>query len=398
MATDSIDANGLHLEALPAIVSDLSSALQSAYGSGINLASNSPDGQMVNIYAQAAADLRQLVLLCYNSFSIDQAYGVQLDQRVAINGIARKQGTYTQAPVLVTYSQAVTLVGMDALAMDPQAQVYTLRDAAGNKWQLVATYTSGGAGSSTRTFQALDIGQVQVSVNTITNQVTAVLGVTSVNNPTTAGSVLGVNEESDAQLRIRRAKSFQLTSVGPPSAVAAALLALPGVSDAYVVENNTPATVGGVPANSIWPIVTAPTATPAQIAAAIYSKKGLGCGLKGSQSYSVSRPNAQTALIQWDLSVQQNLYATFGAVALSGTIPTTAQIAVALAAYLLGFYKLGQIATIGDVVVAMLALYPNAYITGVGVSLTNGSGYTSSVAASSLQNYFVIPSANIVVT
>ena len=153
---------GLVINTLTEIVANLNTGMQTIYGSDINVDSNSPDGQLINIYAQVAEDILELIQDVYNSFTVDSAYGTVLDQRVAINGITRRQGTFTTTPVSITVNQALTLTGLDALVADPTAVPFTVQDNANNKFQLVTTHVFGSAGSASLTFQAVDIGQVEV--------------------------------------------------------------------------------------------------------------------------------------------------------------------------------------------------------------------------------------------
>lgn len=388
-----LDVTGLTVNSVTEIVAQITVDLQDIYGADINVDQNSPDGQLINIFAQVNADQLQLLVDIYNSFSVENAFGVNLDERVAINGLARRAGTYTTTPVLITVNQALNLIGLDELETNPTAQVFTVKDAAGNQWVLAENHSFVGAGSTSLTFRAVTLGAVEVVVNTITNQVTTVLGVTAVNNPTVSGTVAGVNEESDADLKIRHGRMFYLPSVGPSDAVAAALLSIPEVIDAYVGENVTDAPVDSIPAHGIWAIVNG--GADADIAQAIYTKKGAGCDMKGSETYVITRPQGNSITIKWDFALTQDLYIQFGITPRTGTIPTDAEIKTALAAALV--YKLGQIATIGDVVAAMLAIAPNAYITGVGVS-DDGMSYGDTSAPSDIQRYFLVTEANIDIT
>ncbi len=385
---------GLTVATVNEIVDALTADMQTIYGPDINVDPNSPDGQLINDYAQVAADMLELLVDVYNTFSLNAAYGVLLDQRVAIGGIARKQGTYTTTPVDVTANQALTLTGLDALISDPNAAVFTISDNAGNQFFLEATQVISGAGTSTFTFRAAVIGQVEVLPNTITNQVTTVLGITAVNNPTTAGTVTGVNEETDAQLKIRYTQSFALASTGPADAVEAALLAIPDVTDAFVVENVQDTTVNTVPAHAIWCIVTGGTA--AEIAQAIYAKKGIGCDMKGSTSFVITRPNGTAFEAQWDGSIAQDLYIEFTINPITpGMSFDTTLLATQLAAALV--YKLGQAPTVGNVVTAMLALAPTAYLTNIGVS-KDGITFFDVIQPDTAQFYFVSAAARISIT
>ncbi len=382
---------GLVVDSITEIIANLTTGMQSIYGTDINVDSNSPDGQMINLFAQAVADMLQLLQSVYGGFSVEGATGTILDQRVALNGLARRQGTFTQTPVLVTVTQALTLYGLDQTTNPP----FIIADNAGNQYTLKTTHVFSGAGSASLTFQAVAIGQVEVVANTITNQVTATLGVASVNNPTTAGTTLGVNEETDAQLKVRHAQSFALASTGPADAVSAALLAVPDITDAYVVENVADTTVNTVPPHAIWCIVTGGLA--AEIAQAIYAKKGIGCDMKGSQSLTIARPNGTNFTAKWDTSLTQALKIRF---TINGKVPGTAFDIVLLANELAAAlsYKLGQSPTIGDVITAMQTIAPNGYLTNVGVSSDGGLTYLDVVSPTTAQYYFQVTADNIVIS
>lgn len=276
MAINSLTAGGLTIQQQPDIVATLTAGYTSIYGADINLGPNTPDGQMMNIYATGLEDNLELLQSVYNMFSLINAFGVQLDNIGQLLGIIRQAGTFTQAVVLVTVSQAVTLPGQDVLVGNPAATVFTVADQAGNQYQLVASHVFSGAGSASLTFASVSIGQILTAANTITAILTPLLGVTSVNNPTTGGDVIGSNEEADSAYRVRMAQSFQLAATGPADALRAALLNLPGVLDAFVPENDTGGIINGVFANGIMNIVNQGTATDAAVAQAIYVKKGLG--------------------------------------------------------------------------------------------------------------------------
>ena len=99
----------------------------------------------------------------------DQAQGRVLDQRVGINGIERKGGTYTVTPVNITVDRAVSLVGLDG--EDSKAGVYTVKDDAGTQFFLL-TSASLAAGTHSLSFRAETLGAVLVSLGTITAAVT----------------------------------------------------------------------------------------------------------------------------------------------------------------------------------------------------------------------------------
>lgn len=97
------------------------------------------------------------------------------------------------------------------------------------------------------------------------------------------GSIAGVNVESAQSFEQRRQASVTIGGVGQAANVMAAVLAVSGVTDAFVYNNGSPASIlyGStnypIPANSIAVSVSG-TATPAAIGAAILSKLDCGCG------------------------------------------------------------------------------------------------------------------------
>lgn len=277
MSVNALTSAGLTVQGVNDIVAQLSAGLATIYGADINLGPNTSDGQMVNIYATALEDNLELLSQVYNSFSIVNAYGVQVDNLVALNGIQRQPGTNTTAYVTVTTSQALNLTGQDALASNPSAQVFTVADVSGNQYQLITSYSFGSAGNASLAFQCTTVGEITTTPNTITTIATPVLGVTSVNNPSTSSDIIGVNEESDIQLKVRQAKSLGIGSVGAADAIRAQLLNISGVVDAFVPENDAASIVNGVFANGIQVIVNAPSTLNAQIAQVIYEKKTIGC-------------------------------------------------------------------------------------------------------------------------
>jgi len=388
---NTLNADGLTTATTDEISTDLVAALQAIYGNDINLDSESPDGQMVGIFAQADSDVLDLLVDIYNMFSPDSAYGISLQRLVAINGMTIHAGTYTTTPVDITADRALTLPGLDQSVVAP----FQVQDS-NTVWTLVSSYAFVGAATQALVFRAAEMGPITPLPNTITVQATPTLGVTLVNNPTTAGTVLGQNEETDVALRIRQAQSFQLAATCPADAVEAALAAIPEVTDALVVENRTGGTVDSVPAHSIWPIVVG--GADADIAAAIYAKAAPGVGLYGAVTEDVLRPNGQVAAMAWDIGVAQQLWCEFGIIpTVAGLTFDNALLAQQLAAALDGYFKLGKTASIGDIVRAMFVIEPRAILVTTGVS-TDGISFGDTVDTTSAKYYFTLAAADIDIT
>lgn len=391
MANNTLDATGLTVATTDQIAQGLQTAFKAIYGSDINLASNSPDGQMIGTFAQADTDVLDVLVGVFNMFDVDSSFGIGLQRLVAINGMTIKGGAATTTPVNITTDRALTLPGLDQTLVAP----FQVRDS-NNLWTLVSSFSFGGPGTQALVFECAVLGPVQPLANTITIQATPTLGVTGVNNPTITGTVLGQDEETDVELRIRHAKSFQLAATCPADAVEAALLAIADVVDAVVVENRTGGTVGGVGPHSIWAVVVG--GTPPEIAGAIYGKASPGVGLTGAQSYVVTRPNGQGATMLWDNGLAQRLWTEFGVISsVAGVTFDKPLLAQQLAAALQGYFKLGRSASIGDIVRAMFAIEPRAILTGAGVS-TDGAAFNDTVAPTSSKFYFTLAAGDIAIS
>lgn len=311
---NTFDRNGLSTKTQQEIIDELTEKMQSIYGGDdeINTDSNSPDGQAINIFAQCVSDIYELMHGVYASFDPDEAVGVSLDQRCAINGIRRMGGTYTQTVVNITADRTVRLPGLDENSED---DTYTVSDAEGTRFLLMETAEIQ-QGTSQLVFRAENKGAVEVTAGTITVPVTVILGITAVSNPGGA-TVKGTDEETDAQLRQRRRISVGISGRGFTESLKAALLAIDGVSEAEVYNNRTNQTdADGVPPHSIWAIVDGGDAD--DIGKAMNSKLGGGCGMKGSQSISVQQADGSEETYLYDRPTPQSLHIRITATPYSG--------------------------------------------------------------------------------
>jgi uncharacterized phage protein gp47/JayE len=389
---NAIDSSGLTIQTTPEIIAEILDGapgypgMRQIYGADINVDANSPDGQMVNIVAQAKTDVLELSQQIYNSFDPDKAVGTSLDARCAINGVLRNPGTQTIQNVLVTTDRAVTLPGLDT-SVTP----FTVADTSGNQYQLVSTFAFTGAASTSLVFKAVLIGAVSSLPNTIISIVTVTLGVIAVNNPTTY-TTLGLVEETDYALRIRRQKSVALPSQGYLEGLIGALLDTTGVTEAMVYENDTNSTdANGIPGHSIWCIVRG--GVNPGIANAIYVKRNAGCGMKGSVVVPVLQVDGSFFPVKFDRPTLQNLYISFNIVAVTGSVDASFirnQILSLLT------YTIAQPAVASEITALVEGIAPNGSISAMGVS-SDGSSYVSLLATSAINNLWALASARIII-
>lgn len=388
---NSISSTGLTTATQAELITYFQEQYKAIYGPDINLDQDSPDGQMMMIFIQAILDVEDLLTQIYNAFDPDNAIGNVLDQRVAINGIQRQAGTHTTTNITLVVTQALNLYGLDQEIYDP----YTVADNQGNKWVLISSVVISTPGTYVYAFQAENPGAILTVPNTITVPVSIVLGISSINNPTTY-TTLGLNEESDAELKIRRQKSVSLSSQGYLAGLLAALENIPGVVSAFVYENVTGSTDGdGIPSHSIWVIISG-SASDAAIANAIYNKRNAGCGMKGNTTYNISQFDGSLFTVRWDFVTPENLFIKFTATSLDGVNPPN--IAAIRAGLVTSFVPgVNQQVNINELASLVQAIDPNTLVTGAGFSKTSGGSYTNTLSPTTKANQFVVSSPNIII-
>jgi hypothetical protein len=394
--SNAITSTGLVTDDLPTIVTDLTTGLQGIYGAAINVDQNAPDGQFINIFAQAIIDKLELIAAVYASFDPDRASGSVLDERVTINNIVRGGGTYTIQLIDITVSQTVTLPGLDGNFNNVNGTGYTVQDDAGNQFILVDTTTLT-AGVTTLEFRAALLGTVQTVIGTITNFVTVVLGVTSINNSVVASTV-GQNQETDAELRIRRQNSVAIAAQGYLNGLLGAVLAVTGVTEAQLYENNADtATTYGQPAHSMWLIVAGGANT--DIANAIYNKKSFGANMYGGVTVPITTPSGLIFNAMFDRPTAINLYIQFNIHKTTGTSFDTTGIENYMQANLL--YNISQIAETSSITAVALAAINATSGGGVPIDLKislDGITYVDYLTVPNLAQQFVVSPSNISIT
>lgn len=384
---DVFNGDGLTLKDLPELNAELIEKLKLIYGNDINVNQNSQDGQQINIYDQAAVDLREILNQTNASFDPDQAFGRILDQRIALNGIKRNGGTYTQTPVNITADKALNLIGLDTQSdeLNPTvANLYTIKDDAGTEFYLLDSFSFVGASTESLTFRAAAIGTVEVQVNTITTAVTVISGITDINNPS---GVLteGQDEESDAAVKTRRRSSVAIPALGYLDSIEAQLGNLLGVTVARVFENDTNVTDGdGTLAHTIWAIVEGGDDT--EIGEIIYKKKSSGSGMRGAETVNILRPNGTTYPAKFDRPGQEDLWIRFSLELIGGGVIDEDDIKRQIVEGII--WDVGADASSDVVTTFVKLLNPNYRVTGMELS-DDDITYLEVVAISSPQNRFV---------
>lgn len=266
------------LDVLNGRLSDLSSSL----GSSMSTSLTTPQGQMAMSDAAIIGDKNDQILAFANQVNPDYSSGRFQDAIGRIYFMTRIAAAGTVVSATCTGLVNTSIPAGSAAQDDAGYIYYSLSDA-----------SIGPDGTATVSFQNVTTGEIACAAGNLNTIYKAVDGWSGITNAS-AGTV-GNDVESRANFEYRRKNSVAANAVNSVQAVYAALLAINGVLDAYVIDNPTgePVAVGAtnyiIPANSIYAAVVGGTAN--DIAKALWTKKSSGCSYIGNTSATVYDDN-----------------------------------------------------------------------------------------------------------
>jgi uncharacterized phage protein gp47/JayE len=278
---------GIQVQTFDEIYAELADGYRAIYGVDINLDPDSPDGQRVAIEAQARLDLQTFGLTLYQQMDPDFSFGQSLNRIIKLAGIVRRVATRSQVDATITTDRILTI---------PAG--YAVEDTIGQSW-ITLTSANLSAGANIVTLFSQDFGAVEADAETITEQVTFVIGVLSVTNPIAA--TVGVEEETDEELRIRRNLSTENPAFSTTGSLFASLANMLNVTKVAVYENDTSITdtERDMPPHSIWCVVEGGAVD--DIIETIAKNKTQGCDRKGdiegSYTETLTKPDGSTFTI-----------------------------------------------------------------------------------------------------
>ncbi len=271
--------NGITLPTESDILAGVLADENAAFGGGMSTSLSSPQGQLAQSLTAIIGDKNGEIANIVNQVNPDTADGRFQDAIGRIYFIDRIAASGT----LVT-GTCTGLVG----TVIPVGSI--VQDVNGYQYGSLAAATIPAGGAVDVDFQCLTTGPIGCPAGALTTIYKAVTGWESVTNAA-AGSP-GVDVESRADFEYRRKNSVALNAVNSMQSIYAAVLAVPNVLDAYVIDNSTNSTVNTgstnypVIANSVYVAVAG--GAEADIAQAIWSKKSLGCSYNGNTTYTIT--------------------------------------------------------------------------------------------------------------
>ncbi|MCB4611900.1 baseplate J/gp47 family protein [Enterobacter asburiae] len=252
--------------------------LDTAMGGGMSKSLTTPQGQIAMSDTAIIGDKNDNLAWLVNQINPDYASGRMQDAIGQIYFIDRIAAVGTTVTATCT-GLVNTQIPAGSVA----------EDSAGYLYYSLADARIGASGSVDIVFQNQAAGPIPCPIGSLNTIYRAIQGWSGITN-STAG-VLGNDVESRANFEWRRKQSVAGNSNNQLGSIYANVLAVPGVTDAYVTQNNTGATVQKGHTNvSLLPhslYVCAYGGAAASIARAIWQKLPPGPSMNGNTTYTV---------------------------------------------------------------------------------------------------------------
>jgi hypothetical protein len=276
----SFGPNGFVAPTEADILAGVTSDINAAFGGNVNPGLTTPQGQIATSITAAIGDANDQFLALSNG--VDPAFASGRLQ----DAIGRLY-FLTRNPAVSTVVEA-TCIGLAGVVIP----VGALAQAAdGNFYTCTQAGTIPVGGSVVLPFACQATGPIICAAGSLQTIYQAIPGWDTITN--VAAGIVGNAVETAAEFELRRKQSVALNSVGPVDSILGAVLSVPGVIDAYVIDNPTgaPVTVGGVTlaAHSVY--VAASGGAAQAVAQAIWTKKPPGCAYNGNTTQTVYDPN-----------------------------------------------------------------------------------------------------------
>ncbi|KWO62548.1 baseplate J/gp47 family protein [Burkholderia territorii] len=261
------------------VLAGMQADINAAFGGGVNPQLTAPQGQLAQSLTAIIGDKNNDVLEVSNQVDPDNASGRWQDAIGRIYFMNRIAATGTVVTA-TCYGLVDSKIPAGSVARDVNGYLYSSLAAA----EIPAS------GQVDVQFQCQTTGPIACPIGALSVIYTAAQGWDRVSN-STAG-VPGQNVEGRAAFEARRRLSVAANSVNMVQSVYAAVLAVPNVLDACVLDNPTGVTkLYGATNYPLLPhslFVSVVGGAPAAIAQAIWSKKAPGCDYNGNTSFTIA--------------------------------------------------------------------------------------------------------------
>lgn len=276
-------------------IKDRISARLEAFSNGIDLSTESPDGQLVEIMSFELSQAWSELDLVYNSYNPEVAVGAGLRNIGLITGLPYGAATRSQADI--------DLVGTSGVVV-PAGSI--VADANGNEF----TTTFNATIPATVQAVATVSGPINVDIGALTTLVSNIVGWTSIDQPT-AGRI-GATAQTENQYRNLRNRTVLRNFVSVEETIRARLTEDLGIVQVSVINNDDPnnSLPDGTPPNTIHVTVGEidGAITDEDIAQVILATKGLGCPTFGSTSIAVNDTQGNSHTVSFSKAIPKTVF------------------------------------------------------------------------------------------
>ena len=260
------------------ILTGVQADINIAFGGGVNPSLQTPQGQLAQTETAIIGEKNNEIAYIANQVNPAMASGIWQDAIGYIYFLTRIPGAGTV--VNATCNGAVgTVIPAGSVAQDTSGYLYSS----------LASATIPAGGSVTIQFQNQTQGAIACAIGALNKIYTAIAGWNTITNPSVGA--LGNTVESRAAFEARRQASVAVNSLNANQSILGAVLSVPNVIEAVVVDNSSNSAVAyGSTSYSLAPhsiCVSVAGGTSAAVAQAIWNNKPPGCGYNGNTTVTV---------------------------------------------------------------------------------------------------------------
>ena len=241
-----LTTHGFRRKPYTAIIADKQERARDLFGEDIDLSDRSPLGLYIQADAWEESKLWDIMENVYFSAFIDNAEGKQLDALVKYIGLLRHPASRSRG--------IIEILGRPDHVVPKGTRVTT---ESGILFQTMYDVTLDDSGFGEVRIEAVEPGQRgNVTQGLIDRLFNPISGISNITNPERTSG--GRPTESDEDLRERYYRSLSRKGKATRAAIEAAILEIPGVMDAIVLENySMEVDENGLPPKSVAPFVFA---------------------------------------------------------------------------------------------------------------------------------------------
>lgn len=352
---------GVVLPSETSILAGVQADQNAAAGGNLSPTLTSPQGQQAQSLTAIIGDKNDQIAEIVSQVDPDNADGRFQDAIGRIYFMTRNPATGTLVTATCT-GLVGTVIPAGAIAQDVN----------GFRYASTQDATIPASGSIDVPFQCLTTGPIACGIGALNTIYQAITGWESITNA--AAGAPGQDVENRTDFEFRRRNSVAINAQNSAQAIYAAVLAVPGVLDAFVYDNSGATVLDygttnyPIAAKSVYVAVAGGAAV--DVATAIWSKKSLGCDYNGTTTYTVvddvNYPAPYPSYeVKWVTPTNTPVYITVN-IANVANLPSdlTAQVQAAVTAAFNGTDG-GQRARIGS------TIWAGRFYNGIGAISTN---------------------------